>query len=142
MSDEPKNIILLYSKFSVQCQDVLRILDEDERIHCICIDNKEIRSIVTRFIQQVPVILFVYEDKIEPFDGPDVVQWVKDFKNPPVPVPVPTPTPTPVELSVVDNSFLNTSVKSKARGAKDIAADFEMERQMMDDAVLQPGRRM
>lgn len=81
--DIPQQLILLYSKYSPQCQQILQILNGSsiDYIKPVCIDNVAIREQIVRSkrlnISTVPCILLVYtNNKIEKFEGKNVSSWL------------------------------------------------------------------
>lgn len=81
--NQPNNVIVLYSKYSPNCQKILDIYDVSMSsfIKLICIDNEKIRK---RFLQSktikistVPCVILTYNDgTMEKFEGDNVSDWV------------------------------------------------------------------
>lgn len=112
---EPEYIILLYSKFSTQCQKIIDILKYSpvSYIKPICIDNKQIRFKIISSehkISTVPCVLIVYPDKkIEKFEGPTVSDWLlKQMTS----TMEDTKTPTSLHHSSSSNTSLNNSLNN------------------------------
>lgn len=79
---DPEYIILLYSKYSPQCQRITDVLKHSPHpyIKPVCIDNKQIRfNIISSNynITSVPCVLLVYPDKtIEKYESPNLTDWL------------------------------------------------------------------
>lgn len=83
MDLEPEYLIVLYSKYSSQCQKILQLYDESimSNIKLVCVDNSSTRKRLTMSstfnIKTVPCILFMYPgNKVEKFEGPRVSNWL------------------------------------------------------------------
>jgi hypothetical protein len=80
MSSSPEQIIILYSKYSNVCKDVLShyhpTLHYDFKL--LCIDNVETRKRVSdKNITSVPSVVLVYPNKkSEIFQGDDIPNWI------------------------------------------------------------------
>lgn len=79
----PDKLIVLYSKYSSQCNDIIRLYNSNynKHIQLVCIDNIQIREQILHSthlnVKTVPCVLFVYPDKrIEKFEGSNVKQWI------------------------------------------------------------------
>jgi hypothetical protein len=79
----PDKLIVLYSKYSSQCNDIIRLYNpnRNKHIQLVCIDNIQIREQILHSthlnVKTVPCVLFVYPDKrIEKFEGSNVKQWI------------------------------------------------------------------
>ncbi len=82
---EPEHLVVLYSKYSHQCQKILQVYDKStmDYIKLVCIDNAQCRerllSSKSIQVQTVPCVLLIYENgKIEKFEGNNVTQWILD----------------------------------------------------------------
>ena len=80
---EPEYLIVLYSKYSPQCQKILQIYDKStmDYIKMICVDNSNLRErlMVSKTIQikTVPCVLLIYPgNKVEKFEGSGVLDWI------------------------------------------------------------------
>src|SRR5574338_1083241 len=76
------NLIILYSKYSNTCNEILKKYNNNtmKHIHMLCIDNSKLREKVLKSnkysITTVPCVLLVYDTKIEKFEGDGVVDWI------------------------------------------------------------------
>jgi hypothetical protein len=80
---DPEYIIILYSKYSPQCQKILQVYNPNimDYIKMVCIDNsvyrKKILSSKNLSIKTVPCVLLMYPGgKIEKFEGANVTEWI------------------------------------------------------------------
>lgn len=78
---EPTLLIVLYSKYSPQCQRILNVYNSSltEKIKMVSIDNREYRKLVSTKlnVKTVPCVLMVFDDKkIEKFEGLEVSDWI------------------------------------------------------------------
>lgn len=86
---EPEFLIILYSKYSPQCQKILQVYNENymDYIKLICVDNSCYRQKILNSkslnIKTVPCVLLMYtNDKIEKFEGKGVTEWIlKQISN-------------------------------------------------------------
>jgi hypothetical protein len=80
--ENPEYLILIYSKYSSQCQRIVQVLSSNplHYIRLLCIDNTKARQQLMESkklsVHTVPCILLVYKNKIEKFEGPNVTEWV------------------------------------------------------------------
>lgn len=86
MTETPEMIIVLYSKYSSQCQRIINYYHPSLTfIHFICIDNMDIRKQLAKTslkIKSVPCAVLVYNNgKKEKFEGPNVADWVIEQIN-------------------------------------------------------------
>jgi hypothetical protein len=98
---EPKAILLLYSKYSETCNNLMNSLKTNNinlpMITFFCIDNEEIRRRILAsniVINLVPCILVTYINNIEKYEGPDALRWLDNLINqlyPPPPIKQPPP---------------------------------------------------
>lgn len=81
-TENPQYLILIYSKYSSQCQRLVQVLASNpiEYIKLLCIDNSKARQRILESkklsIHTVPCILLVYSSNIEKFEGSNVTDWV------------------------------------------------------------------
>lgn len=80
---DPEYLVVLYSKYSPQCQKILQVYDNTtmDYIKLVCIDNSKFRKRLSTSksfqIKTVPCVLLMYpEDKIEKFEGNNVTDWI------------------------------------------------------------------
>jgi hypothetical protein len=86
---DPQHLIVLYSKYSPQCQQLLDVYtSEFPFIQMVCIDHHEIRErIQTQWgVQTVPCVILLGEKgdphTMEKFEGPNVMSWLlKQLSN-------------------------------------------------------------
>lgn len=83
MNINPEYIVVLYSKYSQQCQKILQVYDSTtiDYMKLVCIDNSAIRKRLTTSpslsVKTVPCVLLVYPgNEIEKFEGSNVTEWV------------------------------------------------------------------
>lgn len=81
MAEIPEMIIVLYSKYSSQCQRIINYYHPSLTfIHFICIDNIDIRKQLAKTsynVKSVPCAILVYNNgKKEKFEGPNVADWI------------------------------------------------------------------
>jgi hypothetical protein len=83
MEEQPHYIIVLYSKYSPQCQKFIEIFQKTPvpYIKPVCIDNKTIRqkiySNTNLRVNTVPSVFLVYTNKkTEKFEGPQIYDWL------------------------------------------------------------------
>lgn len=80
--ENPQYLVLIYSKYSSQCQRIIQVLSATpiSYIKLLCIDNAKARQRLLDSkklsIHTVPSVLFVYQNKIEKFEGVTVTDWV------------------------------------------------------------------
>lgn len=82
MSD-PKSIIVLYSKYSEECTDVITYKQQNpvNRVFkFVCIDNPDVRAYVEKLnISCVPAVLVMYSDEdYEIFEGQGIREWINN----------------------------------------------------------------
>ena len=94
----PKLFVLLYSKYSMNCQKFIETIQENKinipGLHSVCIDNKKIRNRIkeekTINITVVPCILSVFDNgTIEKYEGDSLFQFIGQFIPKPEPEPIP-----------------------------------------------------
>lgn len=80
---EPKSIIVLYSKYSDECTDVITYKQQNpvNRVFkFVCIDNADVREYVEKLnISCVPAVLVMYSDEdYEIFEGQGIREWINN----------------------------------------------------------------
>lgn len=87
--DSPNYMILIYSKYSPKCKQILELLSQQsvDFLKPLCVDNARARSAIlsdSRYgITTVPAILLVYPNNtVEKFEGPNVAEWVINQLSP------------------------------------------------------------
>lgn len=87
----PKLFVLLYSKYSPNCQKLIGTIQENKIVipgmHSVCIDNKKIRKRImdekTLNVTVVPCILSVFDNgTVEKYEGDSLYQFVGQFVPP------------------------------------------------------------
>lgn len=80
---DPEYLVVLYSKYSPQCQKILEIYDSDtmDYIKMVCVDNSKFRErlSISKSLQvkTVPCVLLMYPgNRIEKFEGSNVTEWL------------------------------------------------------------------
>ena len=101
MEENPNNIVVLSSKYSTECQKLLKRAAAFNNIQFICIDNKTIRHKIAMSnkiqILSVPCVLFIYPSgQIEKFEGMHASRWLQSQVGPTQPPPVPMVPAAPV----------------------------------------------
>lgn len=83
MNEQHTFVLMLYSKYSRRCEDILKTLQDYpiSFLDLFCIDNKVIRKIVLNSkygIASVPCILIGYANsRIDKYEGEDCMNWLK-----------------------------------------------------------------
>jgi len=107
---EPETLVVLYSKFSPKCKQILDVYTNNPAFEFVCIDNRVIRDKILKAahinVQSVPCVLFVYPNRtVEKLEGVEVVDWLqskfgvkskaprREMTPPPSPSPSPSPPP-------------------------------------------------
>ncbi len=79
----PEYLIILYSKYSPQCQKIMQVYDAERMSYfkMVCIDNAATRARLAQSktvkITTVPCVLLVYPgNKMEKFEGTGVSEWI------------------------------------------------------------------
>jgi len=80
---DPERLVVLYSKYSPQCQKLLQIYDAStmDYIKMVCIDNSKFRERIlnsqTLHVKTVPCVILIYPNgQIEKFEGIKVTDWL------------------------------------------------------------------
>ena len=106
---DPQTSVLLYSKYSPSCQNLMELMESSNvnfkniiSLQTLCVDNEKVRERIKQNrqfdITSVPCILLIYPDGgIEKYDGINHIQWVnqmitKHSPQPPQPPPPPQKT--------------------------------------------------
>lgn len=101
---EPTLCVLVYSKYSSECQKVFRLLQESglnlsQQLQLLCIDNAEIRKKIQKTITYVPCVLCVFPpgvpNRIEKLEGPYAVTWIQKLIESAQPIVRAQPLPPP-----------------------------------------------
>ena len=61
--------VILYSKFSEKCNQLLNSIPQDDQIIKLCVDGKKIRKYVKEHIAGVPCMFVTNEQNIYRYDG-------------------------------------------------------------------------
>ncbi len=95
-----EKIVLVYSKFSPSCAPILDFLrlHNITTIRLLCIDNKNIRSMILKSsdIKNVPCFMIIRDNRVcSRFEGPDAHAWFDAYTTSILPPPPPPPPPAP-----------------------------------------------
>lgn len=99
--ESPSNIVLLYSKYSPNCKNIMDIIKTNNMsfIFPLCVDNQQIREVVLKSsfaISSVPCLLVTYPSGgIEKFEGINVSEWLNNLMEKVNPPPQTQPQPQP-----------------------------------------------
>lgn len=78
----PSKIIILYSKYSGLCKQILKLYNQMTMTHIklLCIDHIKVRNRVLNSkehkITTVPCLLLIYEHKQEKYEGDGIYEWI------------------------------------------------------------------
>lgn len=118
---EPQKLVVLYSKFSSKCKELLDLYPSNPSFEFICIDNRNIRKKLTQSkrinIQSVPCVVFMFEDgTCEKMEGDEVVEWLhRKFGTHQKPPSVPLAPVPPVSSVSNDDELLSQSPPSQTQ---------------------------
>ena len=78
---EPNKIVILYSKYSPKCKDILNSFDPSNgKVQLVCIDNIKVRNKIIKSsidIQSVPCVIMLYDNgQYDKFEGDNVYDWI------------------------------------------------------------------
>ena len=109
-------VVLMYSKYSKRCENILQLMNPAMDFRKICIDHDEVRKLVLKDekkyqVQTVPCILVFYSNGVmNKYEGNDAFRWVSEtisrmqtLSSPPPPPAAPLQAPpqqAPLQASV------------------------------------------
>lgn len=143
MNPSPSQVIVLYSKYSPKCREILHLTSISSPVFkFLCIDNQHVRKSVIESsldVKTVPCVLLRYPDnQVEKFESDNITQWIQEQLSPP------QLQQTTIQFEDGDvNEKVNTNVdvnvnvnegRKKQKGKKsaiDIAREMESEREKM-----------
>lgn len=79
-------ILILYSEYSKKCKKFLNTLNNDpvidiKKLNKLCIDNPEIREIVSKHVKKVPAVMVKTNDDIELYEAEEAFDWLISFSE-------------------------------------------------------------
>jgi len=118
------NVTLFYSNYSANCKALIqRIKSLNLRsklsIKYINIDNKSIRSIVTKKFDVVPTIVVLLNDEVSLYTGTNAFEWFNIFKDNMIEEHHIENVP-----SIVRNEVLQQESTNSKKSVTEIAAEF------------------
>lgn len=135
---EPNYLIVLYSKYSPRCQQLLEIFNQNpvSHIKLVCVDNNTVRKRLTQSsrvrVNTVPCVLLAYpNDKFEKFEGAQVYDWLirQIGYNPP------ESSSQSQQPSVLEQPFESPPVQHQTQ-PENIGAPLTYSPQTAEDALL------
>ena len=83
MSQIPDRMIILYSKYSIECKRVLEVVHNvaNHPFELVCIDNVQVRKRLERSktfsIHTVPCVVLMYpSNEFEKYEGKGITEWI------------------------------------------------------------------
>jgi hypothetical protein len=79
-------ILILYSDYSKKCKKFLATLHDDpvidiKKLNKLCIDNPEIREVVTKHVKKVPAVMVKTNNDIELYEAEEAFDWLTSFSD-------------------------------------------------------------